>query len=444
MYSAQTCTMRSALLIWLIVCLAACSGTSSTRVLAPAPNLYAVDTGSGYPDRLVPPKLRRLQTEVLFLTDRKPIFSGSGEISGYGQMRSDSMVFGVSLVEYGDLESWPQLVAETNHLGQTGLTRLDTVYLQELARFPATPLPFERRGEQLVTLPEAAEVYHAQARVMRLELSKRLRMHGLSRVSVFIHGVNNEFEDGIGTLANLWHYSGRQSLPIAYSWPAGSRGLLKYFHDLESGEFSVFHVKEFLRVLASVPEIAKIDIIAHSRGNAVMTAALRELIIEARGGGRDPKTQMKTGVLIMAAPDLDTGVARQRLTAERFGAAFDQVTIYVNPDDPALALSKLLGNVTRLGSLREENFTQSDFESLARAGTINFVLVDSAGNDLGHAYFRENPAVMSDIVLTLRSRQLPGTSFRPLEQIHHNVWALHQNYPGKELPLVLDRRQPER
>ena len=118
---------------------------------------------------------------------------------------------------------------------------------------------------------------------------------------IFVHGVSNDFEDGVATLANLWHYSGRQSLPISYSWPAGNPGLLRYFRDVGAGEFSVFHVKEFLRLLASVPEVKRIDIVAHSRGNAVVTDALRELLIEARAGGHEPRDVLKTGILVMAA-----------------------------------------------------------------------------------------------------------------------------------------------
>jgi len=34
---------------------------------------------------------------------------------------------------------------------------------------------------------------------------------------------------------------------------------------------------------------------------------------------------------------------------------------------------------------------------------VTFIDVEAAGGSLGHSYFRDNPAVLSDIILTLRS-----------------------------------------
>jgi esterase/lipase superfamily enzyme len=70
-----------------------------------------------------------------------------------------------------------------------------------------------------------------------------------------------------------------------YSWPAGQAGLLRgYSGDRESGEFTVFHLKEFIRTIAAIDEVEKINFSAHSRGTDVILTALRELIIEARAG----------------------------------------------------------------------------------------------------------------------------------------------------------------
>ena len=430
--------LRRAAGLVLLALLTACGATSSTTILAPAPILYTSETGKSYPAEGVPAGLRRTLTEILYVTDRNPLQNEAGELSGYGSQRSASMAFGVSLVEYGELEDWQDLVARTHEAESRGLTRLEPVYLEEFARFPQTPLPFEETGGRLQTTAQAQKAYDARTAVMQDQLGKRLRNHKLNRILVYIHGVNNEFEDGIGTLANIWHYSGRQSLPVAYSWPAGNSGLLAYFRDAESAEYSVFHVKEFLRMLAATDGVDRIDIVAHSHGGAVITDALRELLIEARAKGQDPRKVMKTGILVLAAPDLDVGVAQQRLAAERFGQAFEQINVYTNPNDEVLHLSRIVGNVTRLGSVGSDTFSQAELEQLSQVGNVNFIMPEQLDRRLGHAYFRENPAVMSDIVLALRSRQLPGSAFRPLEQINEGIWGLHVNYPAAPLPDVLD------
>lgn len=425
--------------------LTACGGGATTTLtLATPPNLYTLATGEPYPAANVPKGLRRTLTEILYVTDRNPVVGADGALDGYGTERSRSMSFGVSLVEYGDLKSWADLVAQTQAGDGQALTKLDPVYMEEFARFPETPLPFGGSGGRLRATADVAQIYEERSRVMRTELGARLRNHGLNRVLVYIHGFNNSFDDGVGTLANIWHYSGRRSLPVAYSWPAGNDGLLAYFRDAEAGDFSVFHVKEFLRTLASVPEVDRIDIVAHSRGTAVMTDALRELIIEARAKGQDPSVALKTGILVLAAADLDVGVAQQRLVAERFADGFEQINIYANPDDRALNLSRIIGNVGRLGSVDTSVGEGSDFGQLVEENKVNVIVVEEPERGLGHAYFRENPAVMSDMVLALRTRKLPGTAYRPLDRVSDNVWVLHPNYPAEILPDMLDQPVLER
>ncbi|MEM8731746.1 MAG: alpha/beta hydrolase [Pseudomonadota bacterium] len=434
--------IRSAFTWLAVVALAACVNTSAN--LAPPPNLYTFETGADYPADAVPEVLRRTRTEILYMTDRNPRLDATGIVAGYGERRSDQMAFGVSLVEYGELQNWDDLVARTTAEKPRGITRLNPVYMEEFVRFPATPLPYAAGRGRLQATPEAQQRYDASIKRVQREISTRLRQTGLDRVMVYVHGFNNEFDDAVGTLANLWHYTGRQSLPMLYSWPAGSDGPLAYFRDVESGEFSVFHVKEFMRVMAGVPELDRIDIVAHSRGSAVMAAALREMLIEARALGGDPRARLKTGILVLAAADLDLGVVRQRLVAERFADAFEQVNIYVNPDDGALQLSQVIGRVSRLGGVDPKRLSERERADLASADNVNVIIVEGGGAQLGHSYFRDNPAVLSDIVLALRTRAPAGTDFRPLEPVVENLYLLHQNYPAEVLPEMLDRPAVDR
>ena len=128
-------------------------------------------------------------------------------------------------------------------------------------------------------------------------------------------------------------------VPMLYSWPSGSDGLFGYLTDRESGEFTIFHLKQFLRVLASTPGLRRIHIVAHSRGAAVAFTALREMIIEDRARGLDPVESLKIENLILAAPDVSFDIVGQRLVAERFGLAFGRLTVYINQSDDALKLA---------------------------------------------------------------------------------------------------------
>ena len=59
--------------------------------------------------------------------------------------------------------------------------------------------------------------------------------------------------------------------------------MLGYFRDREAGDSSVYHAKEFLRMIAEISEVEDIDIVADSRSTSVMTEALRDMVIFNRG-----------------------------------------------------------------------------------------------------------------------------------------------------------------
>src|SRR4030095_15030046 len=111
----------------------------------------------------------------------------------------------------------------------------------------------------------------------------------------------NDFADAVCVSTELWHFLGRQGVPICYTWPAGralsSKG---YVHDQESGEFTVFHFKQFLRALGQCPSIEKVHILAHSRGAAVVATALHELHIEHTYAPISAREALKLGNVVVA------------------------------------------------------------------------------------------------------------------------------------------------
>lgn len=419
--------LRAPVMLLLALLLAGCE---FGMFLPPTPNLYR--TGLNYSEEQVHPSLRSTDPRIFFVTDR------AVEGAGYGPLRSDSMAFGHASVQFGIDLDWSTLLARTRADSDNRVARLAVADVAEVVRFQTTPLPYARSNGQLQHLPEIWDAYTAQTAQFQADIAAYIRETGNDRLLIYVHGFNNGFEDGLTTLANLWHYTGRKSVPIAFTWPAGAGGgPLGYFRDRDSGEFAIHHTKEFLRMLAAIPEVTQIDIVAHSRGNAVATNALRELIIEARARGTHPKLALKTGTLIMAAPDLDVDIVRQRLAAERFSEAFEQINLYINPGDRALRFSAFLTRSTRLGALRNEDFLPGELELLRKQALVHFIRVEDVRGGFGHAYFRDNPAVLSDVVLALRTRAFPGGTLRPLEQEEQRgVWLLHPNYPLDRLPNI--------
>jgi esterase/lipase superfamily enzyme len=400
--------------------------------LAETPTLFQM--GQGFPMEEIPVSLRTVEPDILYVTDRQPNLK-DGRLVGYGFERSDSMAYGVAKVRFGNYTSWPELLARTEEQGKRRESLVSESYEEEL-RFPETPLTRIRVGDSAEIDPDEARAYAESVEGFKRAVVERLRVAERPEVIIFIHGFNSELDDGLATTASLWHFSGRFGVPISYSWPAGNKGLTAYIKDRESGEFSIYHLKEFLRALASIPELKKIHIVAHSRGADVTTTALRELSIYEKGGGRDPYRTLKIETLILAAPDLDFGVVRQRLAAENASAAVGQVYIYINPKDGALGLAQTLFTGTRIGRLAPTDLTEHEWAELGEIPNVNFINVEDAGGKIGHSYFRDNPAVLSDVVLILRTGALPGSKLRPLENVRSQFWSLHRNYPGPRIVIV--------
>ncbi|MCK0103835.1 alpha/beta hydrolase [Pseudohalocynthiibacter sp. F2068] len=393
--------------------------------LAQAPTIY-VEKGS-YPESEVPEYLRTVSPDILFVTDRRAVTTREGKMN-FSHERSPAMAFGRIEVNLAPGWSWSDLLQEQS-ANRNRMPAIVTGDAETLVQFSPTPLPFELKNGVARPLPSALAPYQEQKRAFQRRVSAELKRANRRDVVIFIHGFNNGFDDGVTTLANIWHSTGRIGVPIVYSWPADSSGLFGYFTDRESGEFSIFHLKEFLRALSSVTELERIHLIAHSRGTDVATSALRELVIAERAAGRDPRRSLKLDTLILAAPDLDFGVVCQRLIAEQFGPAFGQIIVYMNSKDGALGLSQTLMAGLRFGRISSENLGESERVIFKRIQNVNFIEVEQVRGQSGHAYFRENPAVLSDIALALRTGALPGSSERPLTRIDGNFWQLRKDYP---------------
>ncbi len=418
----------------LALCLALGACTVPIK-LAEAPTLYRV--GASFPGEEVPAGLRSVDPTIFYVTDRAPELV-DGQLIGYGPDRSASMAFGAAKVRFGDIESWEDLVARSE-AGDKQRQVLATESYTELVRLPETPLPMVRdRSGRLAVDPDAAARYRTAFAAFQGGFADALRASPRKEAIVFIHGFNNEVQDGLTTTASLWHYAGRIGVPVSYSWPAGNKGVTAYFKDRESGEYSIYHLKEFLRGIAAIPELQKITLIAHSRGADVTTTALRELAIFELGAGRDPRRSLKIDTLILAAPDLDFGVVQQRLATEGTAEAVRQVNVYLNPRDGALGVAQALATGQRIGRLSPDEFSEEDWVKLGDMGNVHLIDVEQAGGRLGHTYFRDNPAVMSDIILTVRNGAEPGSPDRPLENLRSNFWRMHKNYPGARVvvPVV--------
>jgi len=404
----------------IVLLLSACS---SKHELVPSPNIYTKN--ATYPKHFMSHNTQTIKPKILYMTDRKK--EEHNQSISYGTTRSSSMAFGEVTVSFENVSSWESLAKQSALKRREHTVNLKIDNIKEFVHFPSTPLPFNAKNPKKRSSQQI--LYANKTKEFQKILAAKLSKSKQKDVVIFVHGFNNTYEDAALSLTELWHFSGRAGVPLFYTWAAGNSGLLSYFVDRESGEFSIFHLKETIKMIASMPEVKHIHLIAHSRGTDVLTTALRELIIAQRAKGNNPQKTLKIKNLILAAPDLDFGVVSQRLIAEKFGLAFGQITVYMNKGDSALNISQYLMSGTRFGRIDTENLTKDEKSVFAQVKNVNFIEVESVSGLIGHAYFRENPGVLSDIATIIQTSSFPGTKKRPLENKTGNFWLLQKGYP---------------
>jgi len=414
-----------------LACVLLIAGCTESRQLMPTPNLYTNETVTLF--EALPEEYTSPLVELIYVTDRAPETDEAGNLR-YGYNRSNSLAVGTTVVNLGQNATWEELVEASRTHTRFGKFELRLVSIDEFTRLPPTPMPFQVIDGKIVQDPEAVAARDASVARLQAEVRRRLALTPRKDVYIYVHGYHNTFEDAAFALAELWHFFGREGLPIIYTWPAGYPGIFGYTYDRESSEFTVFHLKQVIKWLSEQPEVENIHLIAHSRGTDVIVSALRELVIWARGAGVSPRERFKIKNVIFAAPDLDLQVVSQRIAAEHLVLAVDQATLYSSPNDEAIGIAEILfaSPRGRLGTLGIGDLTEAEIGRMkanaARLTVVNFEGKHSTG--YGHDYFRTNAAVSSDLVLMIRYGLKPGDPGRPLEHIGLNFWRVPEGYPA--------------
>jgi esterase/lipase superfamily enzyme len=100
-----------------------------------------------------------------------------------------------------------------------------------------------------------------------------------------------------------------------FTWPASSTGnfLISYATPTEPADYSVEHLKKTIRMRSTTPGLEGSQLIAHSRGTALLLAAVRKLALEAIPAGKEPLDLYKIDNLMLLSPDTDMDIAGQQI-----------------------------------------------------------------------------------------------------------------------------------
>ncbi len=406
----------------------------ATPSLMPTPNLYGHTSDNPFAN--VPPAFRTNTADVIYLTDRAPDGDRAKDPK-YGFKRSLSLAFGMTTVGIGNTMSWDDLVTVSRSAERQRQAPMRIIETREMGLFPPVPTREVEHDGQWVESPESVIARRAAEAQFKALVAERLALTPKKEVYVFIHGTGSDFASPMYVMAGLWHFMGRCGVPVVYTWPSSGSGesLGGYDYDRESSEFTVYHLKQFLRLLATCPGLEKVHIIAHSRGTDTALAAIRELNIEISAAGGNTRKALKLGCFVLAAADMDLEVSMQRVSAERLMQVPEQMVLYVSPTDMRLRLASFFfGSKDRLGQSHVGDRTPRRAELLSHLPGIQFIDARVAGSGRGsHFYFYGHPAVSSDLILLMRDNRGPGAANgRPLFREADGLWRIDEDYPAPE------------
>jgi esterase/lipase superfamily enzyme len=419
------------LILWTgVLLVGGCGGPQ----LMPTPTIYVDAKTDPFAD--VPVALQGGKIDILYVTNRAQVATKKGDPSvEYGIERSHSAAYGSCIVEIGEDLPWAEIVKQSRTDKRTEALPLTVRSTKEAGRWGAVPNPLVRKGDLLVTDPAFEAKQDVLTQALYKDIQARLAKTPRKEAFVFVHGFGNTFEDATTTMAELWHFLGREGVPIAYSWPAGAGVSVRgYTEDYESSRFATTHLKWLLKALSECPGLEKIHVIAHSRGTDVATTSLREMAIAVHAAGKDPTKTLKIGNMVLAAPDMDLDVVTIQMNGDRAFDSVERMTIYVSPHDKAIGLSQwIFGGDLRVGdmSVADVNPVQKSNTAL-RKDHFSLVVAKIKASGVGHSYYRLNPAVESDLIQLLRYGVAPGAPGRPLKPLIPGMWTLDDRYPRSQ------------
>lgn len=186
---------------------------------------------------------------------------------------------------------------------------------------------------------------------------------GKRDVTIYVHGFYNTFFNGVFRSAQLSNDFALNGAKVHFSWP--SRGSnTGYAYDRESVLYSRDGLESLLRSVSRVGA-DRVTIIAHSLGAMLVMETLRQIEISEPGW-----SYRQIDGLAFVSPDI--GVEVFKTQAARFDRLPEDMVIFVSNRDQVLMLSsRVAGDKTRLGSMRnipvttEGDLTVVDVSALA-------------------------------------------------------------------------------
>ena len=360
-------------------------------------------------------------------------FVGQSAAESHSPVRT---VVGPGMAEWQILVATNRPLSRQPQIVPTGTSTLRTQSLTLLNRQPATHLgactvkvPLDRPRGACPVAPDnssserppiaTSELRQSSVDDFHAQLAETMTSADCSDVMVFVHGFNVSLDEAVCRAAQLAEDMPFHGVMVAYSWNSAADEKA-YASDAQVAEHDFWNLAEFLADLrATMPQTARLHVLAHSMGSRVTLRALNAL--NGTLGPRGEELVLATDRLrqqfpqwglwssdrigapalhnlIFAAPDVE---ARE---FERFASAVRHQTIhavlYASDTDVALE-----------GSLHVngQGHRAGDSRSGVRVDGMRVIHVSGIDrlDPLGHSYYGSNATVLNQLSLLIHPPRLP-------------------------------------
>lgn len=379
--------MKRALLVVILIILLGSAAGAGFILMKPRPITRHPDFGADCRALLTPGTRDAVEcVRVLYGTNRAmaldgPVPEAGGEIDVRGTQGWDD-----GQLHLGRADVWLPKLIEDGGSRDRGET-------------PMLEGPPPEEPDQLAKYVFLTRITKTGSEAFLTEMDTALEEGGSESVLLFVHGFNTPFEDALIRSAQLSVDLSRRGIfdagvPMLFSWPsAGKLSVEQYWGDQDRSLAAAPYLDELLNIITENDDVKRVNIIAHSMGNRILTQALKSYAEDylERHGEDDLEFR-----IVLVAADVERDV---------FNAATGvldnlpaNITIYTSDADRALHASEWLNKKLRLG---DTNGNMPYIRANPLYQTVDATSIATELFGLGHNYYSDNPFVLGDILCVL-------------------------------------------
>lgn len=393
---------------------------SQPLILIPAPIIYL--EGGLDPHAHLTPEERTTEVRVFYATDR--VAQSDPDGPPYGNRPDTVLHLGEAVVSFGGQDmTWEQLHAASIGGPRTGPI---PIRLDRVAEEAAIPIK-EAEG--------AAEPPDGGVAAWLDDLNAAIAAARDRDLVIYVHGTKVDFENGCAHMAECRHFSSRDYVGLAYSWPS-HQNIFSYVWgpDAEQSIRSSASLRRLLEVLSTHTRAERFHLLAYSAGGHLTARALADLRqAHADLSDEEVKDRFRLGTVFFAASDVPLDEFLMELPS--IHALADDVVVTLSDADNALESAvSFMGGQVRIGEELEE-LPEEERELLHQLSRVEMLDVsygkEERGFDItGHHYWYRHPWVTSDVVISLRTG-LPAAQRGLLPTHCERFWYFPPDYPER-------------